>query len=118
MVFLSETVTENYWMYALYAFLILLGIGIVLGAVLVWATKFFHVEEDPRIKDVEKLLPGANCGNCGYPGCHELAEALVKGEAKKSSQCKVGNADKNFKPIAEYMKSHPDKDGKTNIPGI
>lgn len=38
----------------------------------------FRVDEDPRIDEVAALLPGANCGGCGYPGCRGLAEALVK----------------------------------------
>jgi len=40
--------------------------------------KKFPVKEDPRIDEVMELLPGANCGGCGYPGCRGLAEALVK----------------------------------------
>lgn len=114
----EETTQTNYYLIALYAFLILLGIGVVMAILLVIAEKFLHVEEDPRIKEVEKLLPGANCGNCGYAGCHDLAEALVKGEVKKVSQCKVGNADKNFKPIVSYMESHPNPDGSKNVPTV
>lgn len=106
----------NYWMFALYAFLILFAIGVVMAILLVVAEKFLHVEEDPRINDVEKMLPGANCGNCGYAGCHDLAQALVEGKVKKVSQCKVGNADKNFKPIIQYMEEHPNKDGSKNVP--
>lgn len=41
--------------------------------------KKFTVDEDPRIDEVAGLLPGANCGGCGNPGCRGLAEALVKG---------------------------------------
>jgi Na+-translocating ferredoxin:NAD+ oxidoreductase RNF subunit RnfB len=40
--------------------------------------KKFKVDEDPRIDEVTELLPGANCGGCGYPGCRGLGEALVK----------------------------------------
>lgn len=108
----------NYWLIALYAGLILLGIGIIMAVLLVVAEKFFHVEEDPRIKEVESRLPNANCGACGYPGCHELAEALVKGEVKKCSTCKVGNPDKNFRSIIEYLDQHPDSDGTKHVPTL
>lgn len=108
----------NYLLIALYAFLILLAIGVVMAILLVVAEKFLHVEEDKRITDVEKLLPGANCGNCGYAGCHDLAEAIVKGEVKKVSQCKVGNVDKNFKPIVSYMENHPNEDGSKTVPTV
>lgn len=37
----------------------------------------FSIEEDPRIEEVTAMLPGINCGACGYPGCHGFAEALV-----------------------------------------
>lgn len=115
---LTENTNTNYWIYALIAFGVLLAIGVILAIGLIVAEKFFHVEEDPRIKAVEEMLPKANCGNCGYPGCHELAEAIVKGEVKKCSTCKVGNPDKNFKPIIEYLSEHPDADGTKHIPKL
>ena len=102
----------------LWAFLLMLGLGPVLGLLLALAAKFFHVEEDPRIKEVEDMLPHYNCGACGYAGCHDMAEALVKGEAKKVSLCKAGKKDKNYDPIIEYLSTHPDKDGKTNVPTL
>jgi Na+-translocating ferredoxin:NAD+ oxidoreductase RNF subunit RnfB len=45
--------------------------------ILFFVAKKFRVDEDPRIDDVAALLPGANCGGCGYPGCRGMAEALV-----------------------------------------
>lgn len=108
----------NYGLMALYATLVLLGLGAIIGALLVLAEKFLHVEEDPRIKEVEALLPGANCGNCGFAGCHDLAEALVKGEEKKVTKCKVGKKDKNFDPIIKYMSEHPDADGTKHVPSL
>ena len=41
----------------LWSFLLLLGLGAILGLLLALAAKFFHVEEDPRIKEVEDMLP-------------------------------------------------------------
>lgn len=99
------------WQIILLAVAVLAGLGLFFGVLLAVAAKFFHVEEDNRIDEVEKMLPGANCGACGYPGCRGLAEALVKGEVTKCSACKVGKPDKNFNPIIEYMASHPDPDG-------
>lgn len=102
----------------LYAVLILGGLGLLFGVALALAEKFLHVEEDNRIEEVEKMLPNANCGACGYAGCHDMAEALVKGEAKKATLCKVGKVDKNFKPIIAYMESHPDADGTKHVPTL
>lgn len=50
--------------------------------ILFLVAKKFKVEEDPRIDEVTELLPGANCGGCGYPGCRGFAEALVKASDK------------------------------------
>lgn len=109
---------DNLWIIAVIALAILLVIGIVLGVALTAAEKVFHVEEDPRIKDVEKMLPNANCGACGFAGCHDFAESIVKGESKKVSQCKAGKKEKNYDPIVAYMQEHPDKDGTLHVPGI
>jgi len=46
--------------------------------VLGWANQAFHVEIDPKIDQVNRVLPGANCGGCGYVGCLDYAEAVVK----------------------------------------
>ncbi|MEF3255436.1 MAG: RnfABCDGE type electron transport complex subunit B [Deferribacterales bacterium] len=81
---------------------IVLGIaGTVAGAGLLIASKKFSVEKDPRIEKVLELLPSANCGGCGYPGCAALAEAMVKGEAKIDA-CPVGGSD-TVKAIAEFL---------------
>ena len=47
---------------------ILTLLGVVLAVVLYLVAKKFKVEEDPRIDEVEKVLPGANCGGCGHAG--------------------------------------------------
>ena len=56
-------------------------LGIGLSIALVIASKKFAVESDPRVDDLEGVLPGANCGACGYAGCRSFAEALATGEA-------------------------------------
>lgn len=66
--------------------LLLLAIG--LTWVLCWANKALAVYVDPKVSAIEKALPGANCGACGYVGCGEYAEAVPKGEAV--DKCPVG----------------------------
>lgn len=52
-----------------------------IGAVFLYAaSKKFEVYEDPRIAQVQEVLPGANCGGCGYPGCGGFATACVKAD--------------------------------------
>ena len=66
------------------------GLTFVLASLLVLANRTLHVEEDPRIDAVEEMLPHANCGACGFPGCRPFAEALVAGEALPG-RCTVGS---------------------------
>ena len=58
------------------------GLAFGLTTLLVLANRLLHVEEDPRIELVEDMLPHANCGACGFPGCRPFAEALVRGDAQ------------------------------------
>jgi Na+-translocating ferredoxin:NAD+ oxidoreductase subunit B len=60
------------------------GMGAVLASLLVLADSRLQVEEDPKIGAIESLLPGANCGACGIPGCRQFAEQLVGGEQSPS----------------------------------
>ena len=50
------------------------GLGLVFGGLLSYAALQFAVEEDERVETIADLLPGANCGACGYPGCINFAE--------------------------------------------
>jgi Na+-translocating ferredoxin:NAD+ oxidoreductase RNF subunit RnfB len=59
---------------------IMLGLGILLAVVLAWAAKKLFVWEDPRIDEVDALLPHANCGACGQAGCRAFAEKVVEGK--------------------------------------
>ena len=72
------------------AILCLAGIGLLAAVILFLAAKKFHVEEDPRIDQVEEVLPAANCGGCGFPGCRGFAEALVKADEFGDMNCPVG----------------------------
>ena len=63
-----------------YTILTLSVLGILSAVILYFVASKFKVEEDPRIDEVEKMLPGANCGGCGFAGCRGMADALVKQE--------------------------------------
>ena len=65
-------------------------IGIIGALLLYWASKKFEVHEDPRIG--QSVLPGANCGGCGYPGCAGFAGACVKADSLEGMLCPVGGA--------------------------
>jgi Na+-translocating ferredoxin:NAD+ oxidoreductase subunit B len=52
-------------------------IGGVLGAVLAYASKVFYVAVDPKVEKISEILPQANCGACGYPGCNGYSDAIV-----------------------------------------
>lgn len=95
----------------LYATLIIGGIGLLFGVILALAGQHLAVKEDPRIDEVEKMLPGYNCGACGTPGCRGFATMIISGEAGNLKRCKPGKVDANFNPILEYLKANPNPDG-------
>lgn len=66
------------------------GLTLLLASLLVLANRRLYVEEDPRIDVVEEMLPHANCGACGFPGCRPFAEALV-GEEALPGKCTVSS---------------------------
>jgi RnfABCDGE-type electron transport complex B subunit len=71
--------------------IIVLGvIGLAAAVILYFVAQKFKVEEDTRIDAVAELLPGANCGGCGYPGCRGFAEACVKADTLENMLCPVG----------------------------
>jgi Na+-translocating ferredoxin:NAD+ oxidoreductase RNF subunit RnfB len=74
------------------AVLVLGGVALTFGVLIALAQKQLYVWEDPRIDGVTELLPGANCGACGFAGCRAFAEATVTGAAAPAG-CTVMNAD-------------------------
>ena len=64
---------------------VLAALGGLFGSVLAVASKRFEVETDSRVGEILQVLPGANCGACGFPGCAALAEAIVEQTAKPDS---------------------------------
>jgi len=98
-------------MEALYPFIVLGALGVILGVILSLANMYLSVQEDPRIDEVEKLLPNYNCGACGTPGCRAFATGILNGEVKNLGRCKPGKAEKHFNPILAFLKDHPNLDG-------
>jgi len=78
------------------AVIVLGAIALIAAVILYVCSKKFAVKEDPRIAQVSAILPGANCGGCGFPGCSGMADALVKGADAGSLDglmCPVGGAE-------------------------
>lgn len=59
----------------------LTALGLSLGFILGYAAKFFKVEASPIVEEIEMMMPGSQCGQCGYPGCRPAAEAIANGAA-------------------------------------
>lgn len=68
-------------MIILYAIISLTSLGLLLGLLLGIAAKYLKVESSPIVNELEALLPGSQCGQCGFPGCRPAAEALADGLA-------------------------------------
>jgi RnfABCDGE-type electron transport complex B subunit len=81
--------------------LVLGGVGLFFGFLIALANKKFYVWEDPRINEVEQLLPNSNCGACGQPGCRAFAEGLVAGRLQPSG-CTVMGAE-DISDVASYL---------------
>ena len=79
----------------------MLALGLSLTTVLALANKKLYVFEDPRIDEVEAMLPSANCGACGHPGCRSFAEAVTSGKANPG-RCTVNTADMT-EAIADFL---------------
>ena len=57
------------------------ALGLGFGCLLSYAARRFHVETPPIVDEIETILPGTNCGQCGFPGCRGAAEAVAEGDA-------------------------------------
>ena len=81
----------------MYALITLGLLGTVAAVILYFVAQKFKVIEDPKIDLVDEVLPKANCGGCGFPGCRNFAETLVKSANEKQSleglNCPVGGND-------------------------
>jgi Na+-translocating ferredoxin:NAD+ oxidoreductase RNF subunit RnfB len=68
-------------------------LALLAAVILYFISQKFKVFEDPRIDEVQDVLPAANCGGCGFPGCRNFAEALVKAETFEGLNCPVGGSE-------------------------
>lgn len=99
----------------LFTVLTLVALGVFAAIILYFVAQKFKVYEDPRIDEVEAMLPGANCGGCGFPGCRGLADALVKQDDISTLYCPVGGA-ANMKQVADHLgKSAPEKEPEVAV---
>lgn len=67
-------------------------LAVISAVILYFVAQKFKVFEDPRIDIIQEILPAANCGGCGFAGCRNFAEALVKAETFDGLNCPVGGA--------------------------
>lgn len=90
-------------------------IGSFSGFILYLIAQKFQVFEDPRIDEVEAVLPGANCGGCGYPGCRGFAENCVTAETLDVLFCPVGGNDGMDKVALSLGKAAVAKDPEVAV---
>jgi electron transport complex protein RnfB len=69
------------------------SLGLISGSILYIVAQKFKVIEDPRVDAVQEALPGTNCGGCGFAGCRNFAEELVRAETLDGLNCPVGGND-------------------------
>lgn len=81
--------------------LVFIGLGGIMGVMLAVAARAFAVNKDPRIEKITELLPGANCGGCGFAGCGAFAEAVVNGETVPSG-CAASD-DEHIRKMCDIM---------------
>lgn len=77
-------------------------LGLLLSVSIYLVAKKFKVEEDPRIDEVEAVMPGANCGGCGFAGCRAFASSCVGAENLDNNYCPVGG-NETMKKVAAIL---------------
>ncbi|GAA5160071.1 electron transport complex subunit RsxB [Viridibacterium curvum] len=80
---------------------VMLGLALVIGAVLGWASLKFKVEGDPLVDKIDAILPQTQCGQCGFPGCKPYATAIAGGEAD-INQCPPGG-EEGIRKLADLL---------------
>jgi electron transport complex protein RnfB len=69
------------------------ALALIASIILYFIAQKFKVYEDPRIDEVQDILPAANCGGCGFAGCRNFAEALVSADTFEGLNCPVGGSE-------------------------
>jgi hypothetical protein len=91
-----ETLESVPWNYVMYGLVVLAALGVVFGIALAIVAARFVVKTDPKVEKVRDVLPGANCGACGFAGCMGYAESVVGNPDVAVSMCAPGKS-----PVAE-----------------
>ena len=99
----------------LFTIITLCAIGVFAAIILYYVAQKFKVYEDPRIDEVEKMLPGANCGGCGYPGCRGFADAMVANDDISALYCNVAGADLMGQIATHLGKATPIKEAQVAV---
>ena len=90
-------------------------LGLIAAVILYFVAQKFKVYEDPKIDEVEEILPAANCGGCGFAGCRNFAEALVKAESFDGLNCPVGGSETMAKVAKILGKVAPEVEPRVAI---
>ncbi len=99
------------------ATLVLTVLGLTLGGALAFAAKVFATgEENPLVQEIEALMPGSQCGQCGFPGCKPAAEAIVEGSVDLTCCPPGGRA--LAEKIAEILGVDVDSIGEVAAPMV
>jgi electron transport complex protein RnfB len=88
----------------IFAILALLGLALIFGALLGYASIHFKVEGNPIVDQIDAVLPQTQCGQCGYPGCRPYAEAIANGEA--INKCPPGG-ESTIQTLADMLDVEP-----------
>ena len=84
---------------------VMIGLAVVIGVLLGFASIKFKVEGDPLVDKIDAIMPQTQCGQCGYPGCKPYATAIASGEAD-INQCPPGG-DAGVRALADLLGVEP-----------
>ncbi len=93
----------------LIAVAVLGSLSVLLGIAIVIINKTFAIQRDPMVDELIEILPNANCGACGFPGCEQFAVELAKTRSP-SLRCPVGK-DEVANAIKEILEKHKSEGG-------
>ena len=79
------------------------ALAVIFGTLLGYAGVMFKVEEDTKLTEMHKFLPGANCGGCGHTGCESWARAIKEGNEKLDTCLLI--SDENLTEIKKIMET-------------
>lgn len=89
--------------------LVLAAVGLLFGILIAILSKVFYVKEDTRVETVHQMLPGYNCGACGFPGCAGLANAIIN-EGASVDKCRPAKPDQK-QAIRDWLANQEKENG-------